>query len=731
MNFFALSFLTISIVIFIATIIIAFIKREEIKYALKIFLIGIIITNFIMLSSLFYFGNVYTKSGIIYDKSEDLPFILLHNSEYEISTENKAFFSVVYALINTPKMGTLGLKYPVIFAAAYDFPWGLGKPYGFFMLLLSILTPIISGGFIVSYIKSLWNYLAYYLYKRFKNVYYFSDLNEKSMLMAEDIVAQEKHKALIVFCNCNKVSGVFEERIDKNHFIVLCENEQDLVLRFSFGNKKQYFFEISDDDNLNFEKTKKLIEVFDKTKKKYSPDDVKVFLFMNSPLFGSEQLFKSRQEKISIYLIDDVKTSIYNLLFEKPLCDKVDINNQSQSIAVFGSGVYAKEFFKNAIWASVLDENYKTEISYIDAKADEFKKNLKLNCPGIFSSNDSKSSKQTTEKSVSSSNESETSDSSSIECSEFFRNYSLNFYNNNLQSSELNETLNLQNPNYIVVDTGNDEESANLAIYLRMFYLRKSMIFKKTSQANFKLLKPFIAVRIKDSKTAERINNLKDKDGVSYELYSFGFDKEIYSHNLIIESSIDKLAMNCYAAYNKSKLKYKPRDAALFGCNSSNFEQCSNRAATIHIKNKLFRMGLKLKPIDSEPSEDEIKQNDDALKTLQKKLSNSAEIESLQKLEKYRWNAFHFVYGWVSPTLADSKIYSEYITNGSHKYILAKMHACLCEWDNMEKLEKAYNDEPFRSYDKVFIEEIPSIIGCVKNDPRNVAGAKFLLIERK
>ena len=103
----------------------------------------------------------------------------------------------------------------------------------------------------------------------------------------------------------------------------------------------------------------------------------------------------------------------------------------------------------------------------------------------------------------------------------------------------------------------------------------------------------------------------------------------------------------------------------------------------------------------------------------------------MQKLEKYRWNAFHFAYGWVSPTLDGSKIYSEHITNGSHKYILAKMHACLCEWNKMEELEKAYNDEPFRSYDKVFIEEIPSIIGCVKDDPRNVAGAKFLLEKRK
>ena len=126
------------------------------------------------------------------------------------------------------------------------------------------------------------------------NVYYFSDLNGKAMLLAEDIVANEKHKALIVFCNCNKVSGSFEERIDKNRFIILSENERDLILRFTFGNKKQYFFEISDDDNRNLDASKKVIEDFDKFKKTYLPN-IKIFLFMNSALYGSEKLIDTKK----------------------------------------------------------------------------------------------------------------------------------------------------------------------------------------------------------------------------------------------------------------------------------------------------------------------------------------------------------------------------------------------------------------------------------------------------
>lgn len=692
LKIFALIWLVAASAILFLTFIFALKKHRNLKAVLKVLLLGTVLVNFIILSSLFYFGNVYTKSGKVseYDsstnKSAEKPFILLHGSEYEIATKNKAVFSIVYALINAPKTGAFGLKYPIIFAAAFDFPWNLGMAYGIFILVLSIVTPIVFGGFLVSYVKALWNFLLFHVLRRFRNIYYFSDLNEKSMLLAEDIAENEKSKALIVFCNCNKISGHFEERIDKNHFIVLSENERDLIIRFSFGSKKQYFFEISDDDNKNLDASKKVIETFDKTKKAYLPN-VKVFLFINSALFGSEKLIDTNSNKINIILVDEVKTSVYNLLFEKPLCDEVT-DEKSLSIAVFGNGVYAKEFFKNSIWASVLDNTYKTKISFVDSKADSFKKNLELNCPGLFT-----------------------------------QNYNLNFYKADLQSSELNEILTskIQSPHYIMIDTGNDEENIKLAVYLRMYYIRTS------KDCNFK---PFIAVRIKNSNTAERVNKMKTKLDMSYELYSVGSDKEIYSYNLLVESPIERMALNCHAAYNKNTKtsEYESKEAAVFGCNVSEFEKDSNRAAAVHIKNKLFLLGLKLKPYYAQISEEDAKQNDRAIQIIKKNVADEKIIEALQKAEHYRWNAFHFSSGWTNPTLSKSKTYTK--LTKTHKYELAKMHSCLCSWEEMPILEKIYKKD-FKYYDKIFIQEIPSIIGCQKNDSGNIAGTKFLLAERE
>ena len=243
---------TASIAVFVITIFIAFRRHRNLKSALKILLLGIVLTDFIMLSSLIYYGNVYTADGCApvvksddSSKWEKAPFILIHSTEFEIKSEKKLPFAIIYGLIYAPKMGAFVLKYPSLFAAAFKFPWRLGIPYGLFTLILSFVTPLIFGGFLVSYIKTLWYFISYHAKRRIKDVYYFSELNEKALLLAEDIFANEKRKALIVFCNCGNVSGEFSERADRSHFVLLSENERDLVLNYSLGNKKKYYFEIS------------------------------------------------------------------------------------------------------------------------------------------------------------------------------------------------------------------------------------------------------------------------------------------------------------------------------------------------------------------------------------------------------------------------------------------------------------------------------------------------------
>ena len=123
MKVFALLWLAISVAVFLFTFTFAFRKHRNLKAALKVLVLGIVLVDFIMLSSLIYYGNTYTKEGTpseydsVANKNAEKPFILLHGSEYEISTGNKIAFSIFYALMDAPKMGAFGLKYSIVFGS--------------------------------------------------------------------------------------------------------------------------------------------------------------------------------------------------------------------------------------------------------------------------------------------------------------------------------------------------------------------------------------------------------------------------------------------------------------------------------------------------------------------------------------------------------------------------------------------------------------------------------------
>ena len=132
---------------------------------------------------------------------------------------------------------------------------------------------------------------------------------------------------------------------------------------------------------------------------------------------------------------------------------------------------------------------------------------------------------------------------------------------------------------------------------------------------------------------AKRVAEYSVEKELSYNFYPFGYDSEIYSYKLLIDSPIEKLAINCKAAYDaifnyiydvkkkgvkydvkKYKLKYDSEETTVSKYNKDEFEKSSNRAAAIHIKNKLFLMGLKLIECKDVPIEKQQIDNNNALK---------------------------------------------------------------------------------------------------------------------
>ena len=128
MKLWACVWLVFAFAIFVLTFVVGFRRKRNLKSALKILLLGIVFTDFILLSSIIYYGNVYTAEGNIYieatekkdcsrpkqpdEKDETVvvksvdspkPFILIHSTEFEIKSDYKKTFAIIYGLIYAPK----------------------------------------------------------------------------------------------------------------------------------------------------------------------------------------------------------------------------------------------------------------------------------------------------------------------------------------------------------------------------------------------------------------------------------------------------------------------------------------------------------------------------------------------------------------------------------------------------------------------------------------------------
>ena len=116
--------------------------------------------------------------------------------------------------------------------------------------------------------------------------------------------------------------------------------------------------------------------------------------------------------------------------------------------------------------------------------------------------------------------------------------------------------------------------------------------------------------------------------------------------------------------------------------------------------------------------------SDDLISELMNKLTDEKVLQLLGELEHLRWAAFERTEGWQKASIDDAIVYSK--ITGSHKYSMAKTHACLCSWNELKDLQKAFGID-FQELDIRFLRNIPQIFGLVQDGQINISGIKYKL----
>lgn len=588
------------------------------------------------------------------------------------------------------QMGSLDADYEGLISCCRKTGNGL---YTSFFIVLCLLSPLVLGGFIASFFENLMFRLCYLLFSPWSDVCYFSELNASSLMLMKDILLHEKD-ILCVFCKCTDKYEALHKEAVKNGGILLDSPESSLCRKSKL---RRLYFEISERQEKNVQDGIAILDSFAARNIRPVFGTVKVFIFSEKE--EAELMLNSTDKQgIDVVLVNRYRIATYNLMLAHPLF--LAVSDASQlSLLLIGSGNMGHELLKAFVWCSCLGSSISVRITVLDKDASRYRSFLQKECPEFF-------------------------------CSD----YDIRFFDVDVTDSRFGEMLDSHcaDADYIAVSLGDDSLNIRTAMYLRRHYIRKDA--KSFSR------EPFIAVRVSDdfsnslvpeftAVNREKINakgwTLSDSRSQNFNLHAFGANMEFCSYNSIVNSSVERYGLNCHAAYEQEFSGNTTSEKEIrISYSLSEVNRRSSRAGGMHLLYKLAMLGYEIKDASSATAE-ELEASKDLLAELEAKLDDAAVMDSLMETEHARWNAYMRSEGYCGASVQQAQVYKE--TAGSHRHLRAKLHACLCSWEELDGVCEIF-DPKFKVYDGVFIHNAPAILGIVDDKSVNISKVHNILV---
>lgn len=334
-----------------------------------------------------------------------------------------------------------------------------------------------------------------------KNLYFFSEMNEKSIMIAKCYVNSNN---VVIFTN---VENNKWNKSDGFKSIKLSEKINEVNLN-NYNNITVYLISKNEEQNLN-----DALEIMEK----YKNEKIKVYVINNTeeaPIIldsANREIIKKLKENdnkeyVNVEIVNEAERAIFNLLDKKPLYAGT-IDN-TISLLIIGLGQVGKEFLKDALWCGMMI-GYRFKALVIDIKADEIKKNIEIETP------------------------------------ELLNNYNITFVNADIKSPDAIEAIKQVNDiNYILVSMETDNKNLDTAIDLRRLFIKD---YER---------KPIINIWIQNEYKKQQVNKLINENQTAYDINSFGSVKDMYFDNKIVDSDIEKIGEKIHKAYGGNPADY-------------------------------------------------------------------------------------------------------------------------------------------------------------------------------
>ena len=414
--------------------------------------------------------------------------------------------AVLLSVFNTIQVFAFGCEFGVVTEGLEYCPENISMIYQVWISMQFVIAPVFTFGFVLSLFKNVSANLRY-IRAYFKDVYIFSELNDKSLVLAADIKRKNKG-AVIVF------TDVFEDNEEDSYELLQRARELDainfkkdvLVVNFKrhAAGKSISFFAIAADETENLNHALKLIEHY--------RERANTHLYVFSTKIESELLLTSIDKgKVKVRRINEVKSLINRVLYEQGgmIFDSAreDATGTKQICAVVvGMGNHGVEMVKALTWYGQMD-GYRLQIHAFDRDPLAQEKFAAL-APELMS---------------------EQYNGVIVEGEAQYR---ITIHSGvDVQSITFAEAIHkITDTSYVFVALGNDDTNINAAVQLRMHFERMK-------------IHPVIQAVVYNSQQKKALEGIQNYRGQAYDIAFIGDVESSFTEDVIIDSKLEEDAL--------------------------------------------------------------------------------------------------------------------------------------------------------------------------------------------
>ncbi len=391
----------------------------------------------------------------------------------------------------------------------------LSYVYLAYISILFVVAPMITFSFIILIFRNILSSISYH-FSFFRDLYIFSDLNERSLLLAEDI--RKNHpKAKIIYADANfgEDGESFELLNGAKQQRAICFKTNVDAINLSFHSKRcqVHIFLIGKDETDNSNKALSII-------KRYGDrDNTNLYVFCKNTV-GSLILSSPKEKKIKLRRIDESQSLIYRHLYEDGVRffnEAVETQNGEKTVGavVVGMGGYGSEMIKALSWFCQMD-GYSLEINAFDK--DEFAEDKFIaKCPELMSPS---------------------LNGKDIE-GEARYNIKIHPKTEVATKSFYEKLSKIERISYVLVSLGDDELNIQTATELRTYFEARG-------------IKPTIQAVVNSYGLCDMLEGVTNFKKQEYKIEFIGSYKDSYTESVVISSEIERDAMKIHRKYGDS-----------------------------------------------------------------------------------------------------------------------------------------------------------------------------------